>query len=102
MRVLVAGPSTPCKRTEAAMPVCDVCGNDYANAFQVITSNGARFTFDSLECAAHRIAPLCAHCGCRVLGHGIETPKGIYCCANCTRQVGSSGAVDNTTSAAAP
>jgi hypothetical protein len=82
------------------MPTCDVCGNDYARSFQVTTADGGRFTFDSLECAAQRIAPACAHCDCRVLGHGIETPSGIYCCANCARQAGVTQAVDNTTKAA--
>lgn len=78
------------------MPVCDVCGNDYARAFQVLTADGGRFTFDSLECAAHRIAPLCTHCSCRVLGHGIETATGVYCCAHCARHLGDPRAVDNT------
>jgi len=79
------------------MSPCDVCGNVYAHAFQVITPDGTRFTFDSLECAAHRIAPACARCGCRVLGHGIETHDGICCCANCARHLGEAGAVDNVT-----
>jgi hypothetical protein len=78
------------------MPVCDVCGNDYPRAFQVVTSDGLRLTFDSIECAAHRIAPLCTHCACRILGHGIETPIGIYCCAHCARHLGEQRAVDNT------
>lgn len=79
------------------MPICDICGNDYLHAFQVITPDGARFTFDSLECAAHKIAPVCPHCGCRVLGHGIETPSGICCCAHCARHSGTTEAVDNVT-----
>ena len=78
------------------MPVCDVCGNDYARAFEIRLADGTRFTFDSLECAAHRMAPTCLHCMCRILGHGIETPGGIYCCANCARHAGAEGAVDNT------
>jgi len=77
------------------MPVCDVCGNDYARSFQVTTADGSRFTFDSLECAAHKIAPVCAHCDCRILGHGIEAPGALYCCANCARHAGTSGAIDN-------
>lgn len=77
------------------MALCDVCGNDYARSFQVTTADGERLTFDSLECAAHRIAPLCGHCNCRVLGHGIETPQAVYCCANCARRAGSPDAVDH-------
>lgn len=78
------------------MPVCDVCGNDYAGAFEVRTATGERYTFDSFECAVHKVAPKCAHCECRILGHGIETPRGIYCCASCSRHAGVAGAVDNT------
>jgi hypothetical protein len=79
------------------MAVCDVCGNDYARAFRVTLSDGTECTFDSLECAAHRIAPACFHCGCRVLGHGVETPGGVACCAHCAHRIGESEAVDNTT-----
>ena len=43
-------------------------------------------TFDSIECAAAQLAPECAHCGCRILGHGIETPEAIFCCAHCARK----------------
>lgn len=78
------------------MPICDVCGNDYARSFQVTTADGRQFNFDSLECAAHQIAPACVHCNCKIFGHGIETPDGIYCCAHCARHVGASNAVDNT------
>lgn len=69
------------------MAVCDVCGNDYDKSFQV-THQGGTFTFDSLECAAERLAPRCVHCRCRILGHGVETDDAIYCCAHCARQSG--------------
>jgi hypothetical protein len=45
-------------------------------------------TFDSFECAIHLMAPACGHCGCRVLGHGVETDEGLYCCDNCAREAG--------------
>ena len=83
------------------MATCDVCGNDYHRAFRVTTASGQKFTFDSLECAAHEIAPACAHCECRILGHGIETERGIFCCAHCARDAGATGAVDNTSRQAA-
>jgi hypothetical protein len=67
------------------MPICDVCGNDYENAFTV-TQAGRKHTFDSFECAIHALAPPCAHCGCRIIGHGVEDDGAIYCCANCLRQ----------------
>ncbi len=75
------------------MAVCDTCGNDYDKAF-TITRAGASGTYDSFECAIHAWAPGCAHCGCRILGHGIETDQGYFCCANCARSSGEPGAVD--------
>lgn len=75
------------------MAKCDVCGNDYHLSFEVVTVGG-RHTFDSFECAIHRLAPVCAHCGVKVVGHGIESEKNFYCCAHCTRQAGVKGAVD--------
>jgi len=33
---------------------------------------GEHHTFDSLECAIHALAPVCPHCNCRILGHGVE------------------------------
>ena len=53
------------------MAVCEVCGNDYQLSFEVIAA-GHRHVFDSFECAIHKLAPICEHCGCRVIGHGIE------------------------------
>ena len=78
------------------MSECDVCGNEYELAFRVNTADGNEFTFDSLECAATKIAPECAHCGCRVLGHGIQADSRVYCCAHCARESGVEGAKDNT------
>jgi hypothetical protein len=67
------------------MARCEVCGNDYDKSFDVIAA-GARHTFDSFECAIHKMAPICDHCGCRIVGHGIEVANGFYCCANCARE----------------
>ena len=77
------------------MAKCDVCGNDYARAFKV-TMNGATHTFDSFECAIHKLAPTCAHCGCKIVGHGIEDGDTFYCCAHCAHESGVREAVDNT------
>lgn len=65
---------------------CEVCGNDYEKTFQVIDHDGGKHVFDSLECAAHKLAPVCAHCRCRVLGHGVEQAGAIYCCEHCARE----------------
>ena len=75
------------------MARCDVCGNDYDKAFQV-THGGKSYTFDAFECAIHKLAPTCAHCGCRIVGHGIEADGTFYCCANCARHAGENGARD--------
>jgi hypothetical protein len=32
--------------------------------------------------AIHRLAPACAHCGCKVIGHGLEAHGQFFCCAN--------------------
>jgi hypothetical protein len=72
---------------------CDSCGNVYDKAFQIQMA-GKSYTFDSFECAAHKLAPICAHCDCRILGHGIEAGTAIFCCANCAEHAGKPGAID--------
>jgi hypothetical protein len=69
------------------MATCDVCGNDYDKSFQV-SKQGRTMTFDSFECAIHAMAPTCAHCGCRIVGHGVEVGGEIFCCASCARHRG--------------
>jgi Rieske Fe-S protein len=76
------------------MAVCEVCGNDYPRSFEVV-SRGERHTFDSFECAIYRLAPRCEHCGCTIVGHGIEAEGRFYCCAHCARHQGVEGAVDH-------
>ncbi|MGH9174927.1 MAG: hypothetical protein ACRD1H_11245 [Vicinamibacterales bacterium] len=75
------------------MALCEVCGNDYDKAFQVI-KDGDTHTFDSFECAIHALAPVCAHCGCRIIGHGMEAEGTFYCCAYCASQSGVQGLDD--------
>jgi hypothetical protein len=75
------------------MAKCEVCGNDYDKAFKVTVADGTH-TFDSFECAIHALAPACAHCGCRVVGHGVEEGGAVYCCANCARHAGARGLKD--------
>jgi hypothetical protein len=75
------------------MAVCEMCGNDYDKSFEV-TIGGESHTFDSFECAIHALAPTCAHCGCRVIGHGVEADGRIFCCAHCSSQEGVSGLED--------
>jgi Rieske Fe-S protein len=62
-----------------------MCGNDYDKTME-ITHQGRRHVFDSFECAIHAIAPICEHCGCKVVGHGIEVDGQFFCCAHCARE----------------
>jgi hypothetical protein len=75
------------------MKPCEVCGNEYDKAFQVVAA-GETHTFDSFECAIHVLAPTCEHCGCRVIGHGVEANGSYYCCAHCARKSGVKGVDD--------
>ena len=76
------------------MATCEMCGNDYDKAMQ-ITVGGKTHTFDSFECAIHAVAPRCGHCGCTILGHGLEGPDAsMFCCAHCARESGVEGVAD--------
>ena len=75
------------------MARCEVCGNDYDKSFEV-HGPGGRHTFDSFECAIHMMAPACAQCGCKIVGHGVEAGGTCFCCANCARMAGERGVKD--------
>ena len=77
------------------MPTCEVCGNEYDKAFDVVR-DGESHTFDSFECAIHALAPTCEHCGCRIIGHGVEAGGRMFCCANCAEQAGVVGLADRS------
>lgn len=69
------------------MRPCDTCGNEYDKSFQV-TALGTTYTFDSFECAIHKLAPTCSHCGVRIMGHGLETSGRMFCCDHCAESEG--------------
>jgi len=69
------------------MATCDVCGNEYDKTME-ITYEGETRVFDSFECAIHALAPQCSHCGCRIIGHGVEANGSIFCCAHCAEHAG--------------
>ena len=75
------------------MGKCEVCGNNYDKTFDVIFK-GSKHTFDSFECAIHALAPICTHCQCRVIGHGVEADDNIYCSASCAAAEGVHGVRD--------
>ena len=84
------------------MATCEVCGNDYRLSFEVHAA-GAVHVFDSFECAIHRMAPVCEHCGVKIVGHGVEADGVFYCCASCARAPGSpASAVGLAATPAAP
>ena len=76
------------------MAKCEVCGNDYDLSFDIVR-DGTRYTFDSFECAIHKLAPICEHCGCRIVGHGIEADGTFFCCAHCARASGVRSVADH-------
>jgi hypothetical protein len=69
------------------MATCEACGNEYDKTLE-ITYEGGTHVFDSFECAIHALAPTCAHCGCRIIGHGVEANGRIFCCAHCAGHEG--------------
>ena len=75
------------------MARCEVCGNDYDKTMEIEVA-GARHVFDSFECAIHALAPTCAHCKVRIVGHGMEKDGTFYCCANCAHKAGVKGLDD--------
>ena len=75
------------------MARCEICGNDYDKTFQV-TQAGKAHLFDCFECAIQALAPVCKHCGCRVIGHGVEAGGKVFCCASCASKEGVRGVKD--------
>lgn len=75
------------------MAICEKCGNDYDKTFEV-TLGGQTHIFDSFECAIDALAPRCSHCGCRVIGHGVEIEGRVFCCTHCADHAGQSGTKD--------
>lgn len=66
---------------------CEVCDNSYDKMLHV-EHEGVAHQFDCFECAIFAMAPTCKHCGVRVVGHGVEAGRELFCCAHCARQSG--------------
>src|SRR5258708_6880006 len=75
------------------MAKCEVCGNDYDKTFTV-TLGDEPHIFDSFECAIQALAPVCGHCGCRVIGHGCERNGIVFCCHNCANHAAGQSTID--------
>lgn len=67
------------------MGQCELCHNEYDKTFTIMM-DGTTHTFDSFECAIEALAPRCAHCNCRIIGHGLEENQMFFCCAHCARK----------------
>jgi hypothetical protein len=67
------------------MGQCETCGNKTIKPL-ISFLGGQNHTFDSFECAIHKLAPTGAHCSWRILGHGVEAGGAIYCCADCAEE----------------
>src|SRR5262249_26424279 len=46
------------------------------------------------ECAIHALAPTCAQCGIRIVGHGLEKEGTFFCCEHCAERAGVTGLRD--------
>jgi hypothetical protein len=57
---------------EAVLGKCAQSGNDYDKSFEVKMGDRTMI-FDSFECAIQALAPVCPHCGCRIIGHAWST-----------------------------
>lgn len=75
------------------MEPCEVCGNVYDKSFELVMA-GQRHVFDSFECAIHAVAPVCDHCGCKIIGHGVESDSRMFCCVHCAKTEGVAGLRD--------
>lgn len=75
------------------MGTCITCHNIYDKTFD-ITLEGRTYSFDCFECAIQALAPTCLHCGCRIIGHGVEHNERFYCCAHCAHAEGVGAARD--------
>lgn len=77
------------------MQTCATCGNEYDKPITV-TRGDQSAAFDSFECAIQAMAPQCSHCGCRIIGHGVESNGDMFCCAHCAKKAGHGGLEDRT------
>jgi len=63
---------------------CASCGNHYKNLFSIFM-NGQTTYFDCFECAIFKLAPICQNCGCKIIGHGVDSEGACYCSSHCAR-----------------
>ncbi|MGD9765042.1 MAG: hypothetical protein AB7V27_15150 [Candidatus Binatia bacterium] len=66
---------------------CDVCGNPTRHPM-TLTQREDRFVVDCLECAIHVLAPTCAECSCRIIGHPVLWEDEVFCSRRCVAAAG--------------
>ncbi len=69
------------------MAECTVCGNEYDRSMEIRMQDRTE-VFDCFEWAIQALAPTCKHCGCRIIGHGVEQQGALYCCGSGARADG--------------
>ncbi len=84
---------------ETINATCECCGNVYDKPLLIRAADGTSHVFDSFECAIDSLAPRCGHCGCRIIGHGVEDDGQMFCCANCARLTGITAVADRADAA---
>ena len=72
---------------------CEVCGNDYDKPL-IIEYLDEEYVFDCFECAIEELAPRCANCGIRIIGHGMEVGDHMVCSKHCASEIGYTGMRD--------
>ncbi len=76
------------------MARCATCGNEHDKIFRVVMAHGESHVFDSFECAIQALAPVCEHCGCRIIGYGVEVGESYFCCSHCAVEADRNGTRD--------
>jgi hypothetical protein len=67
------------------MAQCENCGNEYDKSFEIIVG-GKRHTFDSFECAIHKLHQNALRMSNTWAWR--QTGSQIFCCAHCAREYG--------------
>lgn len=63
---------------------CEVCGQEASVGVRVVVG-GVTHLFDCFQCAIHRLAPECDHCGCRILGRVRRSSGRPFCSEGCAQ-----------------
>jgi hypothetical protein len=76
------------------MAICETCGKDSRDAFQVSMGGGTAHIFDTCECAIKALAPKCAQCGGRIAGESAHPNATVFCSAKCAASAAESTSLE--------